>query len=207
MGSGADWHPPGGGWVASPVVPRAPRARFVAGVVLLATVLALVPASTVGAATASPDQWTGAVCGALDSWVHDVHAAAEKVATSRPTSARNVRTKLTKLLALSQRETAALLAALKKAGQPDVKGGKQIAATLREGFVQVQRTVVDARKTLAKASTKDPKAFMDATRSVQDSLEAGLEGVQAAFSAARTADVGPLLTAFAANKHCRHVAE
>ena len=186
---------------------HAPRARFVAGALLLATIVAVVPATAAGASTSSPDEWTGAVCGALDTWVHDVNAAAEKVAASRPTSAVNVRTKLTKLLAVAQRETNALLGVLRKAGQPDVKGGKQIAATLREGFVQVQRTIVGAKKALAQASTKDPKAFMNATRSVQDSLEAGLEGVQAAFSAARSADAAPLLTAFAADKHCRRVAE
>jgi len=187
-------------------VPPAPRLRFVAVLVLATALLVAVPVAPAAAAGSSPKKWTGSVCGALDSWVEGVSAASAKVAGSKPKSAKNVQKKLTALLALTQRKTSSLLAALRSAGQPDVKGGKQIVATLREGFTQVQRTVAGAKKSLAKASTKDPEAFMNATRSVQDALEAGLEGVQAAFSAVRTADVEPLLVAFAANKRCQAVA-
>jgi hypothetical protein len=175
---------------------------FVAGVVLATSLLGAVPA---GAAT-SPQKWAHSVCGALDSWVDEVHAASEKVAASKPTSAANVRKKLTKLLARTQSETSALIADLKAAGQPDVKGGKQIAATIREGFRQVLSSIADAKKSLAKVKTKDSTAFMNAARSVQDALESSLEGVQAAFSAVRTADVAPLLAAFAADKRCEAVA-
>jgi hypothetical protein len=175
---------------------------FVAGVVLTASLLGGAPAQ---AATA-PVQWADSVCGALRSWVDTVHNASAAAAKSKPGSAANVRTKLTKLLALTQHETSSLLADLKRAGEPDVKGGKQIAATIREGFRQVLGAVADAKKTLAKAKTKDPTGFLNAARSVQDALESSLEGVQAAFSAARTADVAPLLAAFAADKDCRAVA-
>jgi len=165
----------------------------------------LVVAVPAGAAT-SPQKWTSSVCGALDTWVDDVEAASEKVATSKPTSAANVKKKLTQLLTLTQRETKTLIADLRAAGSPDVRGGKQIAATLREGFAQVLRSIAGARKSLATAKTKDSVAFLNAARSVQDALESSLEGVQAAFSAARSADVAPLLAAFDANKRCQAVA-
>jgi hypothetical protein len=175
---------------------------FVAVAILAASLLTALPA---GAANA-PEQWVSAVCGALDTWVDDVHEASEKVATSRPTSAANVRRKLTKLLALTERETKTLLSEVVDAGRPDVKGGKQIAATIREGFRQVLSAATAAKKSMAKAKTKDPRAFMNAARTVQDALESSLEGVQAAFSAARSADVAPLLAAFEDQKDCEAVA-
>jgi hypothetical protein len=184
-------------------VPFRPAARLVA-VALVALMALLAPAATAGAA--SPHQWAHSVCGSLDSWVNTVGKASAKVAASKPTSAANVRKKLTKLLALTQRETKSLLSDLRAAGRPDVPGGKQIAATLREGFAQVASSIAGARKTLAKVPTKDPSAFMDGARSVQDALESGLEGVQAAFSAAHSADVAPLLSAFKAERRCRSVA-
>ena len=87
-----------------------------------------------------------------------------------------------------------------------MKGGKQIAATMRDGYAQVLRIVAGAKKSLGKVSTKDPVAFTNAVRGVQDSLESGLEGVQAAFSAVRSADAPTLVAAFAANKRCEDVA-
>jgi hypothetical protein len=183
-------------------VPSPRAAGVVAAVVLVTSLFAAAPS---GAAT-SPDAWASSVCGALDTWVDSVQSASEKVASSKPTSAANVRKKLTKLLAVTEKRTAALLADLKAAGRPDVKGGKQIAATIREGFRQVLSAVADAKRSLAKANTGDATAFLNSARSVQDALESSLEGVQAAFSAVRSADIAPLLAAFAADKHCGAVA-
>ena len=64
-----------------------------------------------------------------------------------------------------------------------------------------------AKRSLAQAPTTDPTTFMTAACTAQDALEAGLEGIQAAFSAARTADAAPLLKAFAANDDCQNVAD
>jgi hypothetical protein len=178
---------------------------FVAAVAA-ATLLVGTLASPALGATASPKAWAKSVCGALDSWTTDVTAASAKAAKAKPKSAVDVRNKLTKLLATTELETKALIAKLKDAGQPDVKGGKQIAATMRDGYAQVLRIVVGSKKSLRKVSTKDPVAFTNAVRGVQDSLESGLEGVQAAFSAVRTADAPTLIAAFDANKHCEDVA-
>jgi hypothetical protein len=178
---------------------------FVAGIAAAALLVGTF-ASPALAATASPKAWATSVCGALDSWTTQVTAASAKAAKAKPTSAVDVRKKLTKLLATTETETKSLIADLKNAGQPDVKGGKQIAATMRDGYAQVLRIVVGAKKSLGKVSTKDPVAFTNAVRGVQDSLESGLEGVQAAFSAVRSADAPTLVAAFAANKHCEDVA-
>ena len=178
---------------------------FVAGVATAALLVGTL-ASPALAATASPKAWASSVCGALDSWTTQVAAASAKAAKAKPTSAVEVRKRLTKLLATTESKTKSLIADLKDAGQPDVKGGKQIAATMRDGYAQVLRIVAGSKKSLGKVSTKDPVAFTNAVRGVQDSLESGLEGVQAAFSAVRSADAPTLVAAFAANKRCEDVA-
>jgi hypothetical protein len=182
------------------------RSRPLLGFVAVATLATSLATALPAVAVTAPDPWATAVCGALDTWVDDVREASAKVASSRPTSAANVRRKLTRLLALTERETKTLLSELGDAGRPDVKGGKQIAATIREGFRQVLSAVTDAKRSLAKAKTNNPTAFMNAARTVQDALESSLEGVQAAFSAARTADVAPLLEAFDDRPDCEAVA-
>jgi hypothetical protein len=157
------------------------------------------------ASAASPKAWTTSVCGALDTWVTKIDQASSKAAKAAPKSAADVKKRLGKLLSTAQAQTKTLIADLKGAGKPDVQGGQQIAATMREGYAQALRTITQARKSLAQASTTDPQAFTTAARTSQDALEAGLEAIQAAFSAARTADAAPLLKAFAANDDCQIV--
>lgn len=180
--------------------------RWFVAVAVAAALVGGTLASPALAATASPKAWAKSVCGALDSWTTEVTAASAKAAKAKPKSAVGVRKQLTKLLATTELETKSLIADLRDAGQPDVKDGKQIAATMRDGYAQVLRIVAGAKKSLSKISTKDPVAFTNAVRGVQDSLESGLEGVQAAFSAVRSADAPTLVAAFAANKRCKDVA-
>jgi hypothetical protein len=203
--STAGWHDRGADWVAF-VAMVSLRCRCFVAAVAAATLLVGTFASPALGATSSPTAWAKSVCGALDSWTTNVGAASAKSAKAKPTSAVDVRKKLTALLATTETETKSLIARLNDAGQPDVKGGKQIAATMRDGYAQVLRIVVGSKKSLAKVSIKDPVAFTNAVRGVQDSLESGLEGVQAAFSAVRTADAPTLLAAFAADSRCKHVA-
>lgn len=145
------------------------------------------------------------MCGALDTWVTQIETASAKVAEVTPKSAADVKKRLTRLLTTAQLATRKASGQLKSAGAPSVEDGKQIAGLVREGFAQAQRTITQAKKSLASAKTNDPQAFTTAARTAQDGLEAGLEAIQAAFSAARTADAPPLLEAFAANDDCQAV--
>ena len=183
------------------------RFRLLLGFVAVAMLATPLVTALPAAAATAPEPWAAAVCGGARHVGSTTCARpARRSATSRPTSAVNVRKKLTKLLALTERETKTLLSELGDAGRPAVKGGKQIAATIREGFRQVLSAVTGAKQSLAKAKTNNPTGFMNAARGVQDALESSLEGVQAAFSAARTADVAPLLAAFDDQKDCEAVA-
>lgn len=168
----------------------------------LAVVAAIaLPISAAGAATAPP-KWAKAVCGATSTWVTQVAKAADLATATVPESSASVKKTLGRLLAVTAKSTAAARAKLAKAGVPSVPNGKQIAATVNEGFRQVNSSIKQAKKSLSRAATTDPVAFNTTARGVQDALESGLESIQAAFSATRDADAEALLEAFATTSSC-----
>ena len=174
----------------------------------LAVALPVSPAAAArpaSAAATAPKPWAKAVCGALDGWVRAVTVASKKAATAPPTSAAATKKRLTALLARTTKETAKLRKRLAAAGKPSVSGGKQVAATIAEGFRQVESSLKGAKHSLAAAPSSDPAAFGAAARASQDALESGLESIQAGFSAVRDADAGPLLVAFRTQKACQAV--
>lgn len=174
--------------------------RFAAAtVVVLVSIVG--PISAAGAAT-PPPKWAKAVCGATSTWVTQVGKAADLAAATVPESADSVKKTLGTLLSTTIKSTAALRKKVAKAGAPGVPDGKQIAATVKEGFKQVESSVKQAKKSLAGAATADPVAFTTTVRGVQDALESGIESIQAAFSATRDADSPALLKAFAATSSC-----
>ena len=182
--------------------------RLLAAIVLIGALAALLPVAPAAAAAPAraPKPWARAVCGALDGWVSAVSAASEKAAAAPPQSAAAAKKRLITLLARTTKATAKLRKRLATAGKPDVSGGKQLAATISEGFRQVEGSVKGAKQSLAAAPSSDPAAFTAAARASQDALESGLESIQAGFSAVRDADAGPLLAAFRTQQACQAVA-
>ena len=182
---------------------RPPRhaSRWVALATLVIVASVAAPTSIAGATTAPP-KWAKAVCGATSTWVTQVAKAADLAAATVPESSASVKKTLGTVLKATAKSTAAVRKKLAKAGSPSVPNGKQIAATVKEGFRQVESSVKQARKGLAGASSADPAAFTATVRGVQDALESGLESIQAAFSATRDADAAALLEAFAATPSC-----
>lgn len=190
--------------LAKPVLSAALSAAVLCGAV--GAVVLPASAATAAVPATAPAPWAKAVCGGLDSWVNAVNAASAKAAAKPATTAAATKKTLNAFLARVLSETAKVRARLAKAGKPDVAGGKQIAATTREGFRQVASSVKGAKQSLAATSTTDAAAFTAAVRSAQDAVESGLESIQAAFSAARNADAGPLLAAFNDQPACQAVA-
>lgn len=172
---------------------------------MLALILPVSAAGATRPASTAPKPWAKAVCGALDGWVGSVGNAAQKAAAASPTSAAATKKRLTVLLVAATKQTTKARKRITAAGTPGVSGGKQIAATITEGFRQVESSLQGAKQSLAAAPTTDAAAFAAAARASQDAFESGLESIQAGFSAVRTADAGPLLSAFRAQKACRAV--
>lgn len=181
--------------------PRRRTNRWLVTAVFAIVAMISLPISVAGAAT-TPAKWAKAVCGATSTWVEEVAEIADLTAATVPTSAASVKKTLGKLLSETIKSTAAARKKLAKAGVPKVPDGKQIAATVKEGFRQVNRTLGQARKSLARTSTRDPERFTTTVRGIQDALESGLESIQAALSAARDADAEPLVAAFDRTRSC-----
>lgn len=182
--------------------------RLLVGTLALGVLAVATPATSAAATapTTAPEPWAKAVCGALDNWIGAVSAASETAIAAAPTTAAGTSKSLNALLTRTLKATAKLRSRLVAAGKPSVSGGKQVAATIREGFRQVESSLKGAKRSLAAAPASDPAAFTAAARASQDALEAGLESIQAGFSAVRGADVDPLLAAFHAEKACQAVA-
>lgn len=161
----------------------------------------VLPVSAAGAATAPP-KWAKAVCGATSAWVAQVAKAADLATATVPESSASVKKTLGRLLTTTVKSTATARKKLAQAGTPAVPNGKQIAATVKEGFRQVDSSLKQAKKGLANAAATDPVGFNTTVRGIQDGLESGLESIQAAFSAARDADDQALLKAFARTSSC-----
>ncbi|MFO7590635.1 MAG: hypothetical protein R6X23_07020 [Acidimicrobiia bacterium] len=125
----------------------------------LAVVAAIaLPISAAGAATAPP-KWAKVVCGATSTWVAQVAKAADLATDRVPESSAAVKKTLGRLLTVTVKSTAAARKKIAKAGTPAVPNGKQIAATVKEGFRQVDSSVKQAKKSLSSAATTDPLAF------------------------------------------------
>jgi hypothetical protein len=173
---------------------------------LTAALLAIVLVTAAGgrsvAAATPPAKWTGSVCTSLAAWRDTLHTAAStagETTTGAPLASKQA---LSKLLATSNAATVKLLATLKKAGVPADTGGKKTASTIRQGFAQAQRSIAEAKKSVAKASAKDKAKLLASARSAQDGVEAGLESVQTALGVARYLDSPALLDAFKAEVAC-----
>jgi hypothetical protein len=188
------------------------RRRHVLAAAIVMAALAVSPlVGTASASTAekgaAPGAWAKSVCTNVGAWVATIeHASAGKAATAATTKPKAAKKALLKLVGTSLAATNKLVAKLKQAGVPAVKGGKLLASEVRDGYSQVVRSLKQSQSDLKRASVKNSTAFLAAARGVEDALESALEHVQAAFNAATNLDIAPLLKAFAAQPACAKIA-
>ena len=183
---------------------RAPRGLVILVAVSVALATMAVGASASAPVKAKPAAWAKTVCGSLGTWLEKIDAAAASASATPPTTPTAGKKALVKLVGTALVATKKLTAGLKKAGPPAVKGGSEVASTLISQFNQTARTFSAARTAL-KAVPTDGPGFVAASRGAQDALESGLEHVQAAFNAATTIDVAPLVAAFNAESTCQQL--
>lgn len=177
--------------------------------VVLAVTVALTAATSSAGASApaktKPATWAKSVCGSLGTWLDKIESAAAHTAAAPPTTPAEAKKALVKLVGTAIGATKKLVAALKKAGPPAVKGGGDVASIVIDQFNQTARTFSSVRKSLKALPSDDAVAFVAASRSAEDALESGLEHVQAAFNAASNLDVAPLVKAFNAQPACQQL--
>ncbi len=184
---------------------RLPRAFVVSIAIAVALTSMAVGAGASAPAKTKPAPWAKSVCGGLNTWLDKIEAAAAKTGATPPATPAAGKKALVKLVGTSLTATKKLVATLKKAGPPAVPDGGDVASIVISQFNQVARTFASVHKSLKALPADDPVAFVAASRSAEDALESGLEHVQAAFNAASTLDVAPLVAAFAAEPSCQRL--
>ena len=154
---------------------------------------------------AKPAAWAKAVCTSVNDWLGKVEVASAKAIAAAPKQPKAAKKALVNVIDSALAATKQLVGRLKKAGAPSVAGGAALASTVVDQYKQVQRTFVAARSAVGRVSTKNAGAFVGAVRPVEDALESALEHVQAAFNAATTLDVQPLVQALTAEPSCKKI--
>ncbi len=186
------------------------RAGLAAGLAISVLAVVALGTMTIGAsasvpAKAKPAAWAKTVCGSLGTWLDKIDSAAAQATATPPTTPAEGKKALVRLVGSALGATKKLVAALKKAGPPAVKGGGDVSSIVIDQFSQVARTLAASRTNLKALPSDDGPAFVAASRVAEDELESGLEHVQAAFNAASVLDVAPLVAAFNAQPACQEL--
>jgi len=128
--------------------------------------------SSAAASGVAPNKWWGAVCSNLSSYTKDTakYEKALEAGLKNPKSISDVKAHLIRFLGNNVSRANELIAALKKAGVPNVPNGAQYAAAVQAGFVELrdglQGLVGDARA----APTNSRTGMQAAISSLQTKL-------------------------------------
>ena len=161
--------------------------------------------AAVTGAKVKPAPYAKSLCSKIGKWQSTIVDASDDATAAGPTTAKAAKKVLLKLINRSLKATKKVVKDLKKVGDPDVTGGKQISNIFRQGFSQVVSRLTQTRQALKDADTGDTATFQAAARTAEDALEAGLESVQQGLRAAGTIDVPELNEAFNAESACTDI--
>jgi hypothetical protein len=164
--------------------------------------------STAGAAAPAktkPAKWAAQVCTSVGDWVDQIEAASTAAAATPPTTPADGKKALLKLIGTTIKSTKKLLGQLKKAGTPAVDDGKGTAKVLTDQVKVLQSALTSARSTVKSIPPDDGPAFVAQSRTAQDAIEAGIEGVNGAIQIATSLDDPALVAAFNDEAACAEI--
>ena len=122
------------------------------------------------AAGASPDQWSGDICGAVGNWVSDLQTRASRPPPERARTVGEVRAQLVEFIDDVVSRTDEMLVDVKAAGRPSVEDGDKIARDLLTRLQSLRATLVRARQTV-KRLPDDPSRFGPAAQNLGTSIQ------------------------------------
>jgi hypothetical protein len=160
-------------------------------------------ASAAAPVKAKPAAWAKTVCTSLTTWIGSIESVSADASATPPATPADGKKALVKMVNASIAATKKLVKKVKKVGAPAVENGSSVQSIVLGQLKQVQSTLTGAKATLQQLPTDDPAAFVAQSRTAQDAIEAGLEGVQAAINAASDLDIEPLVAAFNAEASCQ----
>ncbi|MBM3671029.1 MAG: hypothetical protein FJW86_02405 [Actinobacteria bacterium] len=164
--------------------------------------------TTAGAAAPAktkPPKWAAQVCTSLGDWVEQIETASATASATPPTTPADGKKALLKLIGTTIKATNKLLGQLKKAGTPAVDDGKGVAKVISDQVKVMQTALTSARSTVKTIPPDDGPAFVAQSRTAQDAIEAGIEGVNGAIQIATNLDDPALVAAFNGEAACTEI--
>lgn len=148
------------------------RARRLAIAVAVAAAAPLSGCGSSGSSTVSPSHYMASVCGAIGPWVSDVDARSSALSPTAISDPPQRKRAAQQFLSAVVIDTQHVLARLRAAGVPDVKGGKGIAASLVSVFTQLRRAFGQASVQAAQLPTANSNEYNQAAERLRNSIRA-----------------------------------
>jgi len=139
----------------------------------------VVVAASAGAKTTDVDTWTVGFCNALEGWqtsatkVRDVVQGVVDDGVTSAAKAKALRAKIVRGFGAASKAAGGASDDIDELGDPDVRGGARIRATLVSAIADTATAFDDAKAVAAKAST-DPAKFQKAMRAIYQQVDADL---------------------------------
>jgi hypothetical protein len=139
----------------------------------------VVVAAPAGATTTDVDTWTVGFCNALEGWqtsatkVRDIVQGVVNDGVTSAAKAKALRTRIVSGFGAASKGAARASDEIDELGDPDVRGGARIRATLASAIAETGTAFDHARAAAAKAST-DPAKFQKAMRAIYQQVDADL---------------------------------
>jgi len=142
---------------------------------LVRSVIAAVAASAIlvgcgGASKVSARDYASSVCTATGTWVKNIQAESQQMASAITGSPANGKQEISKFLNQVIGQTDTLISKLKDAGTPDVTNGDRIATTFLNAFEQAKTGLESLRGDVSNLPTNDPAAFATAAKKLSDKI-------------------------------------
>ena len=149
----------------------------------------------------APTSYVHSMCAALGNWKNDIQKAGSTLQSagagtaSRPVAKQDYVQFVSALLTATRRATTAL----KAAGEPAVRGGKQIADSLASAFDGASRKLAQANTQAGAISTASVSSFQLAASAVTAEIRSALQGI----ASVKPSESQPLRTAAAKDSACQ----
>lgn len=166
-----------------------PRRLALVGLAVAST-LASCAGSSSGAA--SPARWTATFCQSTLDWGRAIKKVSTDVGAAFSAgdvaSVASAKQEIANVLDASISATDRLIAAITRAGRPDVPKGSEVQSAVLSAFADSKQLLVDARTQAADLRTDSPAAFARQAATIGGGVETGFRGVGQALGSLKRLD-------------------
>jgi hypothetical protein len=156
-----------------------------------------------------PSTWAANVCGALTTWRDSLQSGSQslKADVRKLRDLQAVKARFIVFLKSAERSTKTMLAAVRSAGAPAVKGGAAIQHELENGLTRARASFTRAVAGAQDLPTKNPKAFSTAVRKLGQKVQKELTTTGKSFdNLSEKYDADELSKAVSEESACKSIA-